>query len=464
MGVELAGGRGGQDVSHEGVAPAVPAWSGAAAFVGVGRDEDLDALAHESVDLFAVPVAGIGEHDCRASGDAGGGQFAAGVVDHRAHLAEVRRADRDLGGDDDLLLVADRLGVVALKKAARGLQRPGVRVGDVDLSGRLLGWRVGLGRRAEPAAVLHPTRRAVGLVGGVRAHLGGELFLQAPLGLANPGRTRLRDWASLPLALSVQPPPRSLKPLLASLGGRELRRQLVAAPVSEALVLGGVDLGGLLQGLFGELLVVTRRALRRVGVHPRAIDRQHRDLRQTSLGARAPGPARRAPPMRARGAGETGRSSCDRAGDSRRSRGTRCPQNSRARSPAKSAARARRRRPTAPPSSADRAPAGPVRRRGNRHKTPTDPSPRPPRSQTARSDPAAATHPNSAATRTPARDRTPRSSPTPPHRLKPVGRPPALRNSLHALRWRSRLPGSAWSTPRPRGPAAGSAPRRKGYG
>jgi hypothetical protein len=35
----------------------------------------------------------------------------------------------------------------------------------------------------------------------------------------------------------------------------------------------------------------------------------------------------------------------------------------------------------------------------SRHRTPTDPSPRPPRSQTARSDPPAATHPNSAATK-----------------------------------------------------------------
>jgi hypothetical protein len=201
----------------------------------------LDALAHEPVDLFAVPVAGVGQHDCGALRDAGGGQFGAGLVDHRAHLAEVRRADRDLSGDDDLLLVADRLGVVALKKAARRLKRPRVRIGDVDPAGRLLGWRVGLRRRAEPAAVLHPPVGSVGLVGGVRADLGGELEAKRRL---EEERTRAGRGCG-----SVQPAPGGLKPLLASLGGRQLRRQFVAAPVFEALVLGGVDLRGLLQGL-----------------------------------------------------------------------------------------------------------------------------------------------------------------------------------------------------------------------
>ena len=34
--------------------------------------------AHEPVDLFAVPVAGVGEHHCGCIGDTGGGQFARG--------------------------------------------------------------------------------------------------------------------------------------------------------------------------------------------------------------------------------------------------------------------------------------------------------------------------------------------------------------------------------------------------
>src|SRR5439155_19133327 len=102
---------------------------------------------------------------------------------------------------------------------------------------------------------------------------------------------------------------------------------------------------------------------------------------------------------------------------------------------------AHRRRRAAQPSSPDRALAGRVRRHGNRHRTPTDPSPRPPRSRSARSDPPAATHPSSAATETPARDRTPRSSATPPHRRNPTGRHPALRNSLHAKQQSPPSPG-----------------------
>ena len=35
-------------------------------------------------------------------------------VEHRLEVAEVRRRSHDLGGDHDLLLVADRLRVVAL--------------------------------------------------------------------------------------------------------------------------------------------------------------------------------------------------------------------------------------------------------------------------------------------------------------------------------------------------------------
>jgi hypothetical protein len=85
--------------------------------------------------------------------------------------------------------------------------------------------------------------------------------------------------------LGIKPASRGLKPLLAPLRGRELRRQLVPAAIAEAFVLGGVDLGGLLERLLSELLVVAHSALRRVGVHPRAVDRQHRDVRETRLRA-----------------------------------------------------------------------------------------------------------------------------------------------------------------------------------
>jgi hypothetical protein len=76
-------------------------------------------LAHEPVDLLAVAVAGVGD-DAGLIGAADAGQLVARLVDHRAHLAEVRRADRNPGGDDDLLLVADGLSVVA-RKNPRGV-------------------------------------------------------------------------------------------------------------------------------------------------------------------------------------------------------------------------------------------------------------------------------------------------------------------------------------------------------
>jgi hypothetical protein len=74
---------------------------------------------------------------------------------HRLEQTEVRGRDRDLGGDDDLLLVGDGLGVVALKPAAGALDQPRIQVGGVDRALRRGGRRVGLGLvlRAEPPAV-----------------------------------------------------------------------------------------------------------------------------------------------------------------------------------------------------------------------------------------------------------------------------------------------------------------------
>lgn len=66
----------------------------------------------------------------------------------------------------------------------------------------------------------------------------------------------------------------------------QLRRQLVAAAIiTEPLVLGRVDLRGLLKHLAGELLVVTGRSLRRIGMHLRAIDNKHLNPGQPGLRA-----------------------------------------------------------------------------------------------------------------------------------------------------------------------------------
>jgi hypothetical protein len=58
--------------------------------------------------LCLRPGAGVGEHDPGLGGDTGAGEFGLGFGDHRAHPPEVRGADRDFGGDHDLLFVADR--------------------------------------------------------------------------------------------------------------------------------------------------------------------------------------------------------------------------------------------------------------------------------------------------------------------------------------------------------------------
>ena len=90
----------------------------------VGRDQDHDPSPHEVIDLVAVPVAGVAQHDVGRRGDPGAGEFTLGGADHWADETEVGRADRDLCGQHDLLRVAHGLGVVALQVAARCLQIP----------------------------------------------------------------------------------------------------------------------------------------------------------------------------------------------------------------------------------------------------------------------------------------------------------------------------------------------------
>jgi hypothetical protein len=65
-----------------------------------------------------MPLAGVGDNDLRRVADAGGDQLVAGRGQHRREVPEVRGGGHDLGGDDQVLLVADRLGVVALDLAA----------------------------------------------------------------------------------------------------------------------------------------------------------------------------------------------------------------------------------------------------------------------------------------------------------------------------------------------------------
>ena len=77
------------------------------------------------------------------------------------------------------------------------------------------------------------------------------------------------------------------QPLGPALAGGQRLGQLVPAAIPEALVLLGIDGVGLGERLACDLLVVTGRALRRVGVDLRAVDGNHRDVDEAALDAEA---------------------------------------------------------------------------------------------------------------------------------------------------------------------------------
>ena len=90
--------------------------------------------------------------------------------DQRPEVALVAGADRDVGGDDDLLLADDRVRVIALDEPARCLDRPRVGIGDIDPAAR----------RDHSAADLASGTSAV--ASGVRSK---PMYSAASSGLAN---------------------------------------------------------------------------------------------------------------------------------------------------------------------------------------------------------------------------------------------------------------------------------------
>src|SRR3954453_17160831 len=75
----------------------------------------------ERIDPFhlrLVPIAGVRDEDRWQLRDAGGVELALSSVKHRFQMTEVRRDGHHLGGDHDLVLVGDSLGVVTLQEAA----------------------------------------------------------------------------------------------------------------------------------------------------------------------------------------------------------------------------------------------------------------------------------------------------------------------------------------------------------
>src|SRR4051794_12679001 len=88
-----------------------------------------------------------------------------------------------------------------------------------------------------PAApVLHHPARAVGLVFGVRAPLDVEVLFEPAPGLEQPLGARARHRPGLLRAPLVLPPAGVTQPPLTALTGRELRRQLITAPLAERFV------------------------------------------------------------------------------------------------------------------------------------------------------------------------------------------------------------------------------------
>jgi hypothetical protein len=97
--VERGAGGCGKGAAHEGVEAAVPARAAAFALLGVGRDEDCQAVSGECLHLDLMPVTASSAHHVRRLLDAGGVQLAAGGVDERPELAEVGRRVGQLSGD-----------------------------------------------------------------------------------------------------------------------------------------------------------------------------------------------------------------------------------------------------------------------------------------------------------------------------------------------------------------------------
>lgn len=68
------------------------------------------------------------------------------------------------------------------------------------------------------------------------------------------------------------------QPTVAALARRKLGRQLITALVAVARVLLTVDLVGLTEDLPSDAIVITSGVLGGVGVHLRAVDRDHPNL------------------------------------------------------------------------------------------------------------------------------------------------------------------------------------------
>ena len=92
----------------------LPAGTFSVAGRAVGWDEHLDPTVCDRLDLPGVPVAGVTDDRLGLLGDPVPAQVSERLIEHRLQVPEVGSVDRDLGGEDDLLLGHGGLHVVGL--------------------------------------------------------------------------------------------------------------------------------------------------------------------------------------------------------------------------------------------------------------------------------------------------------------------------------------------------------------
>ena len=224
-------------------------------------------------------------------------------------------------------------------------------------------------------------RRSGDRIGIVSVRLDPQLLVHAPLGLTQPLGAFTGDRRALGGALVIQPALGVFEPLLAAGMRRDLRRQLVAAAITEALVLFNVDRGrprsprgpGVVVELASRLalaaLLPSMATMFNRSGRPRAQPRTSPKIAQRVLVALDEPRDRRVIGLALR-----------------RDHAIRDVLHARALDrPRATGSRARRRRGSTRPSSPDQTLAGCAHRLDRRHKTLPAPSTRRPRARTTRS-------------------------------------------------------------------------------
>ena len=138
---------------------------------------------------------------------------------------------------------------------------------------------------ADAAPVAHPPARPIALVLLVRPDLRPELLIEAALGLLEALRAVPRDRLRVRGPLGLQAFLGLAQPAAPAGTRRELRRQLITARLAVELVLGLVGRDRPPDELARQLLVIEVLVARRAGLHLRAVDRDHPDLRQAAARA-----------------------------------------------------------------------------------------------------------------------------------------------------------------------------------